>query len=184
MQVPDETKRTTEDNSIGSSRPSKVRKSASIEIVPEKTAKERLQDFKDPDYLTAHEIELGSSADSDGGNPLEHMREQFERRRADRQHSELTSHSDLTSFDDDSKSIDSAQEALSELDSLNSMSAPVSRQTSQAGIRKDVDSGEFVMVSENDVKDAVKIANEALGKISPRKGRGLREGVYDKYIFQ
>lgn len=120
-------------------------------------------------------MELGSSADSDGGTPLDHMREQFaRRRRPERHHSELTS--DLTSFEDDSKSIDSAQEALCELDGPHSLSAPVSRQTSQVGMRKEMDSGDFVMVTETDVKDAVKTAADSIAKISPRKGRGLREG--------
>lgn len=57
VQVPDENKPRKEDSATNSPiLPKKLTKSASIEIPTEKSAKERLQDFKDPDYLNTREV--------------------------------------------------------------------------------------------------------------------------------
>ncbi len=45
---------------------------------PDNSAAERLQEFKDPSHLAAKQVELGSSAESDGGG-MDSLKDHFSR---------------------------------------------------------------------------------------------------------
>lgn len=113
----------------------------------EKSTAERLRDFKDPEYLAAAAVEMGSSAESDGGGMEGYTRSKMA---ADSPGSSSTENlrpgpADLIAFDD---STDAPEDPQSPSD--------------------------FEMVSENDVKDAVRSA-------LPPSGTGrrrLREGFH------
>lgn len=145
----------------------------------DKSAVERLQDFKDPDYLSTKEVELGSSAESDS-YPLDQYRKD----------------NACMQFNDHiKKPVEPALDALAELEkdtvkktppprpprpermlsqaSTSSQTSAESRQTAPTS-----PSADFVFVTETEVKDAMKSANDAIQKLSPRKRRGLRDGEH------
>ena len=152
----------------------------------------RLDEYKDTEYLTANkEVELGSSAESDS-NPFETYRNPM-------------MEPDLISFDDEplERPVDTGVDALVELEQPQEVKVkktPPPRPpqpermmslTSQTSVSSDKSlsseprqtaptspSADFVFVTETEVKDAMKSANDQIQKFSPRKRRGLRDGQY------
>lgn len=201
MQVLDETKQKEKEDqkdnntkessasSVSAPKAIPVLKRASSSVVdPSPTedilAAERLQEFKDPGtHLAAKEVELGSSAESDGGNAVENLKEHLDRvsqlqkqeRQADAA-SLSSSHSDDLGFIEPNTDVDSAVDVAAALDnsSHSLTSQPSKDQTSPTS--------DFVFVTENEVKDAVKSSGDAAQKFSPRKLRGLREGSYSMCV--
>ena len=193
-------------------------RSAALDIPSdEKSAAERLQEFKDPEYLATRTVELGSSAESDGG--LEHYdRGKVRMQREDSSNFSSTDNlagmggrqgsfdrstvystssagdglsvpgggavpgGDLISFDMDedcvdtkeaNPQVDSAVDALAELDpppprNNQSKESTVDRQVRGASGKE----SEFEMVTESEVKDAIKTVLQP----SPRHRRTLRDG--------
>ena len=172
-------------NSVSTPKAIPVLKRASSSVVdPSPTedilAAERLKGFKDPGtHLASKEVELGSSAESDGGNPIENLKEHLDRvSQLQQQEQDVASLGSNNSSDDlvgygkePSADVDSAVDVAAVLDnSVNSVySQPSKDQTSPTS--------DFVFVTEIEVKDAVKSASESVQKFSPRKLRGLREGM-------
>ncbi len=147
-------------------------------------AAERLQEFKDPGtHLAAKEVELGSSAESEGGSTVEHLKQHLDRVSLLQQQSadqaSVGSNEDLAEFGRDigGGDVDSAVDVAAALDDVN-QNATVSQQQQQQQQSKDQTSptSDFVFVTDNEVKDAVKSAQDSMQRFSPRRIRGLREG--------
>ena len=123
-------------------------------------------------------VELGSSADSDNSSCIEHYIHH-------QKHNEgssalLANRSDLMSFDDDSRSVESAVEALSGIEGSDDV-LPGSSSSSTAGNRASVGS-DFVLVTDSDVKEANKTPSPGFG--SPqRRRKGLRKGINVCWIY-
>jgi hypothetical protein len=132
--------------------------------IGEKSTAQRLAEFKDPEYLAARSVELGSSADSDGGM------EGYERRRLMHEEgSTFSSSENLISFDD--TPVDTGVDALDDMHSVDrQISSSSSNQVASPA-------SDFEMVNEADVKDAVRTALHPLAK-APAPQRRLREGFH------
>ena len=142
-------------------------------------AAERLQEFKDSGTrLAAKEVELGSSAESDSGNPVENLREHLDRV-SQLQQADRVSLGSNNSSDD---LVGYGREPIGDVDSAVDVAAVLDNSskgiTSQPSKDQTSPTSDFVFVTENEVKDAVKSANESVQKFSPRKLRGLREGIH------
>ncbi|KAK2144407.1 hypothetical protein LSH36_759g01035 [Paralvinella palmiformis] len=152
------------------------RKRSVIEDQPEqRSAVERLQDFKDPEFLTAKVEELGSSAESDSGNAVEAMRQRVESLLGENGSSSFTDHN-LVSNDDQDPNVDLMsfdESGSSFVDGVGQSKALDSDLTvAQKEVKSPTD---FVMVTATDVKEAL---STALQGNLPTNNRSLklREG--------
>lgn len=161
------------------------------------SAAERLREFKDPDYLAAKEVELGSSAESDG-IPTDHMERVRKhastlacgRPVTDQEGSDFrVSGPDLMSFEDSDEvmpgsKVDPAVDVLSEMDP--NQNRPVSRieTTPPRDPSREANSptSDFVFVTDNEVKDAMKSAVESVQRFSPHSPRRMLRGLRDGKI--
>ena len=170
-------------NSVSTPKAIPVLKRASSSVVdPSPTedllAAERLKGFKDPGtHLATKEVELGSSAESDGGNPVESLKEHLDRV-SQLQHQDQADTASLGSNHSSDDLLGYAREPTGDVDSAVDVAAILDNSGNPAPSKDQTSpTSDFVFVTENEVKDAVKSANESVQqKFTPRKLRGLREG--------
>ncbi len=179
-------------SSVSAPKPIPVLNRASSSVVDpspteETLAADRLQGFKDPGtHLATKEAELGSSAESEGGGggAVESLKQHLDRV-SQLQHqpldgASLDSSDDLLELSREVQAdVDSALDVAATLDNNSSHNTPPSEAKEQMSPTSD-----FVFVTENEVKDAVKSANDSAQKFSPRKIRGLREGTLDANLLK
>ena len=213
VQVPDEaTTKSKRDNDVAdASIPDDVPVAppAPARTTSQSIATERLHEFKD---MTMREVELGSSAESDGNPLLDRLREQLDHRTWSKENTAanvVRSNASFTSSHDVSDSgsvsrlsvgddndetspnlgnIDDAVDVLAELEA-NDSSLDKRRGSESGDVSNDAASvnsaastnnvatspgADFVMVTDSDVKAAVKAATPA--GIKPGQGRMLRPG--------
>ena len=213
VQVPDEAStKSKKDDVADATKPddAPVAPTAPARPTSRSIATERLHEFKD---MTLKEVELGSSAESDGNPLLDRLREQLDHRTWSKENtaanvvrssaSFTASHdaSDSSSFsrlsigdDNDETSpnlgnIDDAVDVLAELEA-NDSGLDKRRGVESGDVGSDATSvnsiasannvptspgADFVMVTDSDVKAAVKAATTPAG-IKPGQGRMLRPG--------
>jgi hypothetical protein len=165
------------------------RKRSVIDDPPEeRSAAERLQDFKDPEFLTTKTEELGSSAESDSGAALEVMRQRVESLLG--QNSPETFNDANLVKNNDADRYNGDANLISFNDSGNTDSTDGSLQSKIPTPLPDVCSNQkaprsptdFVMVTETDVKDALSTALQTPPSVSnktvvtPSMNRKLRDG--------
>ena len=110
-------------------------------------------------------MELGSSVESDNSSCIEH----YIHHQRHNEGSSLADCTDTMSFDEDSKSVESAVDALAGID-VGSDTGSTTSQGNRSSLGSD-----FVVVTDSEVKEANKIASPGFG--SPqRRRKGLRKG--------
>ena len=161
--------------------PGKKRGSLAEALNQETTAAERLQVFKDPDLLATKTVELGSSAESDSGMghySRVHHRDNdsndslggYEHSVGSEGPSSLRPDYYFNSFDESGNAlhgkgddVDSAQDVVATIEDKIVKPKPGDPNSPSA---------DFVLVSETEVKDAIKSALPP----SPQRKRKLRDG--------
>ena len=151
------------------------RASLSLAQQPASQLPDPMEENSDEEFSGPKEVELGSSADSNGPLDIEEHLPVRNKPRAPKM-ADIMNEPDLISFDD------------SPVEPVTDIPAPIPppRPSRPPQINKQAEkpaaptpaspNGDFVMVSDSDVKDALKIATESMQRMGPRKRRGLRDG--------
>lgn len=219
VQVPDETATNPKKGDVvDTSKPddTPVVPPTSAHPASQAIATERLQEFKDATFLSSKDVELGSSAESDGNPLLDRLREQLDHRSWSKENTAPNVVRSNTSFTASSRdadasdsssvgrlsvsddiddasvnhgSVDDAVDALAELERNDTSLAklcgletegPTDDTSANNGASVNIaptsPGADFVMVSDNDVKAAMKGATQAGIKLGP--GQLLRPGFH------
>ena len=164
-------------------------------VIEERSAVERLQDFKDPEFLTTKTEELGSSAESESGTAVEVMRQRVESllgqnnsdkyintnqtrtNEADQYNGNVNP--DLISFSDSGK-----QRNVDVLDGANPSKVLTSTTDVYSSQKVPKSPSDFVMVTETDVKDALTTALQTPHPMSSKAVSPVVNKLRDGFRWQ